>query len=193
MNDKILKTTLTARIFPDLKEAITKEAENHPSEITPSQYVETILLNRHNNNLTDSELYQQVTRLQRENFDLQEQISELQLNMDSDTLLAEIEVLNDANEELDQRLADLTSEKELLVEQNNQLNDNGLVFSAAEKATILRRITSLQTKYPDLSINQIIEASLFVTIQNEFYRVWIRRIDYYLKLQKRNSPLLTTI
>lgn len=192
MNDKILKTTLTARIFPDLKEAITKEAENHPSEITPSQYVETILLNRHNNNLTDSELYQQVTRLQRENFDLQEQISELQLNMDSDTLLAEIEVLNDVTAELKQQVAELTSEKESLFEKNNQLTDNALILSSAEKETILAHVATLKEKYPNLSTNQLIEASLFVTIKNEFSRMWINRIDYYLKLQKKALPLQTT-
>jgi len=75
MNEKIYKTTLATRIMPSLKDAILVEAGE--KDLTASNYVETILIDRNKGFHNDTDLYNQVEALRKENADLVEELGEM--------------------------------------------------------------------------------------------------------------------
>lgn len=187
MNEKIYKTTLATRVMPSLKETILAEAKEN--DLTTSNYVETILKDRNKGFHNDTDLYNQVEALRKENADLLEELNavsdediEASDNVEEIAHLnAVIDDLTTSNESLENQINDLKMEQ---VDRSGQIADleaSSLFFSDKEKKELQDLLVRLRKYYPTLTDNQIVLGGLFAALKNENSSLWITTIEKYRK------------
>ena len=197
MNEKIYKTTLAARVMPELKEAILEEASE--KDLTASNYMETILLDRNKGFHNDTDLYNQVELLRKENADLQEEldaISEEDYEEEEDS--EEIDNLNSiivdleaSNERLKNQIDDLKLERVTLSDQLSELNVTSLSFSENEHQELLELTQKLSEYYPYLTTNQLVLGGLNTALENQTSVFWFATIaEYKAQLTAREKEAL---
>jgi len=80
MSEKIKKISLAARVKPDLKAELLAEAE--AASITPSHYIESILIERNGAFVSNTELVEEMDAIRKENLELRVRIEEMELTED---------------------------------------------------------------------------------------------------------------
>jgi len=196
MDEKIYKTTLAARVMPNLKAAFLEEAEE--KDLTASNYVETILIDRNKGFHNDTDLYNQVESLRKENADLQEELDIISDIDDDESDKEELDNLNsiigdleDSNEQLKNQIDDLKLERLTLSEQLSELNGTSLAFSENEHQELLDLTQKLAKYYPTLTVNQLVLGGLYTALENQTSVLWFATIaEYKSQLKAREKEVL---
>lgn len=200
---KIPKVIVSCRIHPHLKEDLEEEAMT--SELTMSNYLETIIQNRHQNDSESfEELNDQIQNLESELESLNETAEEVQdeFNDEIKLLKEQIESLRLENQRLayeNQSLENLTTERDQLESHNlkliqelEELSENlenlesQLPFQLDhfEKDQLKSYLEQLADYHPDAPMNQLLLGSLDTTIRTENAWLNIPLISSYLKQSK---------
>lgn len=196
LDQKNLKTILSCRVDPLIKEEIIEEAITQ--RMTTSNYIETILRNRQEEEPIDMELENDITihELNEEMELLKHELEEM-TNQRDDLLEGQLE-----DDETQKKFYQLERKISLLKKENNQLESQkqnaehhyfqtkeelkvitqgSIQFDENEIAAIDSVVNRLAKDYPNASLQKIIIASLSTSLKNENSLLFIHTLKSQLK------------
>lgn len=138
------------------------------------------------------ELNKEIDSLKSSNATLKLEVEELQVRLDNTGNSADYKSLNRSVNTLKNKVAGLkdelksvSAERDELLEKITDLERDAFIFDEVDKEELETYFADLKDRYPTLTTNQIILASLSCTSENEKSTFWITTIKKYVGNKER--------
>ena len=192
-----LKKTLTFRLSSQLKDDLTAEAQ--AKDLTPSHYVESLILSRElddsGSSITIQSLKERIIQIELENEKLRQTaemkpvhanayVHEAQMTLFSDKM-AELNIENKSlrqrNYEMEEHTKQLVQQRDTLAQMQGKVIPHWMTQEGYQQ--FINDIKQLKTRHEDLLAEQLVLSAMAVTLENEKSSFNVYNLKDFLELK----------